>query len=203
MRRISVILGLLFFLGLTACARYQVVQIPLREADLYPLTHSVAGVTIAIDEMMDPARVEKYFGVDLIKGGILPINVIFSNHGNRRFNVRPSDVVLYKGKEAIDPLPIEVVVRTAKRRSMFLMGSTSRRVVQFFSGVTLKETILLPNETYQGILFFPASTEKEPQEGRYFTVLKLFGESSFKLQIALTDLGTKRRIHFGPFPLSR
>ena len=190
-------------MGLAACTRYQVVQMPVREADLYPLTHRMAGVTVAVDEMKDKEKVVKYFGVNLLKEEILPINIIFSNHGKRRFTVKPSDVMLLKGKESIDPMPLEYVVQAAKRRSMVLMGGTSRRISQFFFDVALRETVLLPNETLQGVLFFPAPAKKESKKDRYFVILRLFGESSFKVNVALTDLGTMKRIHFGPFPLSR
>src|SRR5262245_22687947 len=101
--------------GLGACAgTYQVVRMPQREADLYPLSQTQAGVTIAIDEIKDAARAERYFGADLIKARILPVAVVVSNYGQHPVIVKPSDILLHQGKEIVDPLPIEVVLASAK-----------------------------------------------------------------------------------------
>lgn len=193
--------SLLFLFGLTACGSYKVVKLPLREADLYPLSQTREGITVAIDEIGNPERAMKFFDVNLIKKGILPINIVVSNHGEHRAVLKPSDVMVLRGKEVIDPLPIEAVAEIAKRDSLFITDKTSQQIEKFLSNISLTETILIPNESYHGVLFFKVAIRKKKQY-RFFTIVRLFREESPKVRIAITDLETNKRLHFGPFPLS-
>src|SRR3954468_9211233 len=87
---------------LAGCAgSYRVVKMPPYEADLYPLTQTRAGITVAIDEIKNVQRAERYFGADLVKEGILPVNVVVSNYGKQRVIVKPSDILLHRGKEIV------------------------------------------------------------------------------------------------------
>src|SRR3954469_7328902 len=104
----------LLALVLSACAGSQrAVQLPQYGADLYPQAQTLAGVTVAVDEMNSAERVERLFGADLIKEGILPVNVVVSNFGKQRLRLKPSDILFYQGKEVIDPLPVETVMAAA------------------------------------------------------------------------------------------
>ena len=47
-----------------------------------------------VDEMKASERVERLFGADLIKEGILPVNVVVSNFGKQRLLLKPSDIML-------------------------------------------------------------------------------------------------------------
>jgi hypothetical protein len=177
------------------------VQLPLREADLYPLSQTRAGITAAVDEITSADRAKDYFGVDLIKEGLLPINIIVSNHGEHRFTIKPSDVLLLRGKEVIDPVPTEMVAGIAKRGFWGITEKTAQRIDGFFVNLALKEAVLIPGETYQGVLFFRA-IKGETEENRFFTIMRLFREGGLRLQVAITDLETNERVHFGPFVLS-
>lgn len=201
MPRVAVLFLLPLF-GLAACASYTVVQIPQREADLYPWAQTRAGITVAIDEINSATRAKRYFGANLIKVGILPVNVIISNHGEHRFIVKPSDVLLLRGKAVVDPLPIEMVVKIVKRHYRFMRSKTARRIDEFFENMALKEMVLIPNESYQGVLFFEDTRPKKERD-RFFTIVNLFREGGLKLRVHVTDLETRERIHFGPFSLSR
>ena len=57
-----------------------------READLYPLSQTKAGITVAVDEISNTERATQYFGIDMFEHGILPINVVISNHTERSPN---------------------------------------------------------------------------------------------------------------------
>jgi hypothetical protein len=188
---------------LAGCASsYDVVRLPEREADLYPLSQTKAGVTIAIDEIKTVARAERYFGADLIKEGIVPVAVLVSNYGENRVIVKPSDVLLHRGKEVVDPLPVEIVIATAKSQRWFLRSKTEERIDSFFESLVFRETALLPDETYQGVMFFPAPKPRRTQD-TYFTALSLFREGGPKIRVGVTDTETRDRLHFGPFSLSR
>src|ERR687896_2232852 len=105
------LLSCLLVLAVAGCSSsYRVVQVPQYGADLYPQSQTKSGVTVAIDEMKAAERVERLFGADLIKEGILPVNVVVSNFGKQRILLKPSDILLYQGKEVIDPVPVEMVM---------------------------------------------------------------------------------------------
>ena len=183
---------------LSACSSsYRVVQVPQYGADLYPQAQSRSGITVAVDEMKNPERVERMFGADLIKEGILPVNVVVSNFGKQRLLLKPSDILFYQGKEVIDPLPVEMVMATAKHQK-YLRTSTQREVDKYFGDATLKETAVNPNETYRGIMFFPVPAPKRSVD-RFFTSLSIFREDGPKMRIGITNLDSGERVLFAPF----
>jgi len=196
--RVTFVALVTFALASCAGGSYQVVWLPQRDADLYPLAQKQAGITIAIDEIKSPARAERYFGADLIDNGIVPVAVIISNYGGHRVNVKPSDVLVSRGKEVIDPLPLELVVRTAKRAHGFVGRKAEEQIDAFFKNVAFSETLLFPNDTYQGVMFFPAP-KPEKTSGQFFTALSLWREAGPKVLVGATDLDTRERLHFGPF----
>jgi hypothetical protein len=177
------------------------VQLPEREADLYPLSQTRAQITIAIDEITSAERGGRYFGANLIHEGILPLAVVVSNYGAHRVVVRPSDILLHRGTEIIDPLPIETVTAIAKSQHWFLRSKTEKEVESYFKRVAFKETILIPEETYQGIVFFPIPQPKSSSD-TLFTMLSLFGNSRLQVQVGVRDLESHDRHLFGPFSLS-
>ena len=202
MKDIRVFAPVLLALFLVSCAgSYQVVQIPQYAADLYPLSQTKAGVTIAIDEIKNPTRVARYFGADLIRVGVLPVSIVVSNHGENRAVVKPSDILLHRGKEIIDPIPVEVVAAAAKRQHGTLRSETEKKVDSFFENIAFKETVLLPNDTYQGVMFFAIPRTGE-RRGRFFTVLRAFREEGPRILLGVTDLDTGERLRFGPLSLS-
>src|SRR5919201_4373236 len=123
---------------------------PDYEADVHPLSQTRAGVTIAIDEITRPERVERLFGADLTRDGIVPVNVVVSNFSKQRVSVKPTDVLLSRGKEVIDPLSMEYVVAMERRH-----GS-----VRAYESAMFRETVLAPGETYRGVMFFAVPTPK-------------------------------------------
>ena len=186
---------------LSACSSsYRVVQVPQYGADLYPQAQTRSGITVAIDEINSPERAARLFGADLIKEGILPVNVVVSNFGKQRLLLKPSDILFYQGKEVIDPLPVEMVMATAKRQK-YLRTSTEKQVDKYFGDAMLKETVVSPNESYRGIMFFALPAPKHPVD-RFFTRLSIFRDDGPKMRIGLTNLDTGERVLFAPFSLS-
>jgi hypothetical protein len=185
---------------LSACASsYRVVQVPQYGADLYPQSQTRSGITVAVDEMKNAERVERLFGADLIKEGILPVNVVVSNFGKQRLLLKPSDILLYQGSEVIDPIPVEMVMATAKRQK-YLRSSTEKAVDKYFGDAMLKETALYPNETYRGIMFFAVPAPKQPLD-RFFAKLSLYRDDAPKLRIGVTNLDSGERVLFAPFSI--
>jgi len=195
---LPVLLGLV----LLGCVRsYQVVQVPQYEADLYPLAQTKAGITIAIDEIKRPERAQRYFGADLIKAGILPVHIVISNHGKHRVAVKPSDIILHRGKEVLDPLPLELVAARAKRQQRFLSADTEEEISKFFDDAIFKERVVAPNDTHRGVIFFAVPPPKKATD-RFFTSLSVFREGGPRIRVGVTNLDTSERLLFGPFSLA-
>lgn len=193
-----VILGVL---AVTGCATgtYHVVEYPQREADLYPLSQTVDGLSVAIDEVRSGQRVDRYFGADLTRRDILPVAVVVSNNSTHRVTITPADVLLHKGSDVIDPLPIQEVIEVA-RDEHALMSSSETDVARYFDSLALKETVLQPGESYRGVLFFLLPRPKKKDEN--YSFLPLFNPSSLQVVVGARDMDTRERYHFGPFSLA-
>lgn len=189
-------------LGLAGCAgpRLDVAPMPQRDADLYPWAVEKAGVVVAVDEIADPERMQQYFGVDLREHGVLPVNVIVSNRSDRPVTIGPADVLLVEDREVIDPLPIARVARIAEREGA--VDGDDADLNDHFASLALETTTLEPNESYQGVLFFPrAHTEQAGGDDPLRSILRLFGRE-LRMNIGVTDARTGERLHFGPFRLA-
>jgi hypothetical protein len=202
MKPIRALLYALLALAIAGCAgSYRVVQVPQYGADLYPQAQTRSGVTVAIDEMKTSDRVERLFGADLIKEGILPVSVVVSNFGKQRLLLKPSDLLLYRGKEVIDPIPVEMVMSIAKRQKSFLRASTREEVDKYFEEATFKETALNPSETYRGVMFFALPAPKRLMD-RFFTSWNVYRDGGPKMRMGLTNLDSGERVLFSPFPVT-
>jgi hypothetical protein len=192
----------LILLGLVAgcSSSYRVVQVPQYGADLYPQSQTRAGITVAVDEMTSAERVERLFGADLVKEGVLPVNVVVSNYGKQRLLLKPSDILLHQGKEVIDPVPVEMVMAIAKRQKSFLRDSTAEEVDKYFKEHTFKETALQPSETYRGVMFFAVPTPKRWTD-RFFTSWTVYRDGGPKVRVGVTTLDSGDRVLFAPFPV--
>lgn len=199
---IPVFIAALLALALLGCARsYRVVEVPQYGADLYPLSQTRAGITVAVDEIRGAERAERFFGSDLIREGIFPVNVVISNFSKQRVTVKPSDILLYRGKEIIDPLPLEMVVATAKRQHGFLSSSTEGEVNKFFESSTFKEAVVMPNESYRGVVFFAPPKTKGIVD-RWFRRLSVYNEAGPRVRMGVTNLDSGDRLLFGPFSIA-
>jgi hypothetical protein len=195
--------GLLLLIPIVAggCASsYRVVQVPQYGADLYPQAQTRSGITVAVDEMKSAERVERMFGADLIREGILPVNVVISNFGKQRLLLKPSDILLHQGKEVIDPIPVEMVMASAKRQKAFLRSGTEAEVDKHFADTTLKEIALYPNETYRGVMYFAVPAPKKVMD-RFFTTWTVYRDDGPKVRVGVTNLDSGERVLFAPFPI--
>jgi hypothetical protein len=189
-------------LGLAGCAgsSYQVVQIPQRAADLYPVSQTKSGVTVAIDEIRSPDRVEKYFGTNLTRHGVLPLEIIISNSSEHQIVVTPADVLLHQGAQVIDPVPLPMVTAMAKAPYR-LRAKTRAQVDQYFQELAFTDVTLPRGANYQGVIFFSVPRHQRPADD-LFSVLPLFSEYRMRVQIGVRDTENETRLQFGPFTLS-
>ena len=197
--RSAVFLSVFVVLALPGCTRsYQVVEVPQYGADLYPTSQTRSGVTVAIDEIRTADRAKRYFGVNLIREGILPVNVVVSNYGKQRVAVKPSDIVLSSWKDIMDPVPLELVVAAAKREHGRLPSSGEAQLGKFFRGAAFREAVVLPNETYSGVVFFALPPPQRHMEG-WFRTVSTYGTGMSRIQVGVTGLDGGERMRFGPF----
>jgi hypothetical protein len=187
---------------LSCCASsYSVVQLPERDADLYPRSQTRDGVTIAIDEIRGGQRATTYFGTNLTRKGVLPVAVVVSNYGTERVLVKPSDILVHRGNDIIDPLPVETIIAMAKDERWFLREKTEKEVEKYFEGLVFTESVVMPAETYQGVMFFPAP-RPERNSGSLFSVMTLFREGGPRIRVGMRTLDSQNRVLFGPFSLT-
>lgn len=156
------ILTLLLILAAhTACTQTPFFSpLPIRDADLYPDSQTKAGIAIAVDQLTYPRRVEQYFGVDLLRSQVLPISIIVSNHGQNRYVIKPSDVLLMHGKDVIDPVPMEAVGETFYDEYGRISKDVARKIESYFGKVMLQETVVGPHDNYQGMIFLKPDRRK-------------------------------------------
>ena len=174
-------------------------QMPQRDADLYPWAEKQAGVVVAVDEIVEPARLEQYFGANLLEQGIVPIAVVVSNRSTGPVAIGPADVLLVQGRRVIDPLPLARVAEAIAAASGNRGGADLRRRL---SGVSLQQATLAPNESHQGVLFFPYRPAEKPRdEDTLRSILRLF-EGGLRMKVGVTQADTGARLHFGPFRLA-
>jgi hypothetical protein len=145
--------------------------------------------------------VARLFGADLIKEGILPVNVVVSNFGKQHILLKPSDILLHRGEEVIDPVPVEMVMALAKRQKSFLRDSTKEEVDKYFKQATFKETAIYPSETYRGVMFFAVPAPKRRFD-RYFTSWNVYRDGGPKIRIGFTALDSGERVVFAPLPVT-
>ena len=202
MKHIPLQSALVLALFVSGCASsYRAPQLPQYGADLYPQSHSRAGVTVAIDEIKARERVERLFGADLIKEGILPVNVVVSNFGKQHILLKPSDILLHKGGEVIDPVPVEMVMALAKRQMSLFRESTKQEVDKYFKEATFRETALHPSETYRGVMFFAVPAPKSSLD-RFFTSWSFDRDAGPKMRIGFTNLDSGERVVLAPFRIT-
>ncbi len=187
---------------LASCASYRFLELPIREADLYPEGETRSGVSIAIDEMADPVRVRRYFAIDLLARGILPVQVIVSNHSEHRVAVAPSDVLLMSRRQVVDPVPVELVAQLLIQDRIFVSRDTQDKIRDFYADLAMRDWVVPPGLTYAGVLFFSVPQPRTLVE-RYYHALGPFALGSMRLFVAVTDLDQDERIRFGPFTLYR
>ena len=137
----------------------------------------------------------------VISEGIFPVNVVVSNHSKQRVSVSPSDILLYRGKEIIDPVPVEMVVASARRQHGYVASSAEVQVSKFFESSTFRETVLQPNESYRGVVFFAPPVPKRLID-RWFRMLNTYSEGGPKIRLGVTGMDSGDRMLFGPFSVA-
>lgn len=185
---------------LVACASYQVVRIPVRDAGLYPISQTLGEITVGIDAIEDGHRAARYFGVDLLAQGVMPVVITVSNHGSARAALDPANILLRQGSSVVDPLPLEHIVK--KVIGWRMSEGTATQTTHYLRDLSFQERVLMAGDTYRGVLFFPMTEERDTTADG-FTVLDVFSAYSTKLTVVVSELDGNKRYRFGPFTLKQ
>ena len=115
-RELRILLTLIPLVMATGCAAtFEVVRAPTRDADLFPKSQRVGRTIVAIYAITDAGLARRYFGTELVERGVVPVQVIVSNHGEKPISTRPADVLALRGQEVVDPVPLATIVALASR----------------------------------------------------------------------------------------
>jgi hypothetical protein len=170
---------------------------PARAAELYPATQTQADVIFAVDAVTTDERAGRYFGADLLSHQILPVAVLVTNRSRHRVIVRPGDVLMHLGDTVIDPLPPRLVAGLASGEGTEPDSAFAR----YFDGLSFKETMVEPGESYHGVMFFALPESAMGGVGGY-TTIPVFSTGGLQLVAEVRDMETRNRLRFGPFSLS-
>ncbi len=195
--RLAAVLAVLLLCG--ACGSFDLVRPPARSADVYPDAHGRDGVVVAVDEITQPKRAKRYFGADLLRHGILPVQIVVSNHTGDRIQITPADILLQHGRQIIDPLPLERVVEIPASKGLMITDGAEESLQKFYESIVFRETVVAPGETYQGVLFFQGERQSKRSSSRFFRVVSAYFQPELRLRVLSTNLETRERLGFGPF----
>lgn len=191
---------ILAFCLLMGCTSYHVVRIPVRDAGLYPISQTLDAISVGIDPIKDGERSARYFGIDLLEQGIMPVVITVSNHGTSRAGVNPVNILLRRGNSVVDPLPLEHII--SKATAWRMSEETATQTKHYLRSLAFQNRVLMAGDTYQGVLFFPVR-QKHDTAASGFTVVDVFSGNLMKLTVVVTDLGERKRYHFGPFSVEQ
>ena len=91
-QKIIIIALFVFFLG--ACTSYKVEPLSFKAPGSYKNVQEVADAKVAAKAYDDPKQAEKVFGFNIIKSGLLPVQVVFDNLGNHELTINDKQVFL-------------------------------------------------------------------------------------------------------------
>lgn len=198
--------GFLALVALACATPVELVEPPARKADLFAGAMRSGSLVVAIDSVTETRRAERYFGADLRAHGLLPAQIIVTNLGDTAVEVDPADVLVQQGRNVIDPVPIAHVAALCKEVSGLTDGDEAEQIDAHFAKLAFESMMVAPGETVRGWMFFDVGVEEEDElaDSPWFRVVSLHGAGSrVGLRMAVTENGTRQRLHFGPFRLDR
>jgi hypothetical protein len=203
----TVVSPCLLWVAVLACASpVELVEPPARKADLFATAMRSGSLVVAVDSVTESKRAVRYFGTDLREQGLLPAQIIVTNLGDTAVEVDPADVLVQRGRAVIDPVPVAYAAALCKETSGLTSGDEAEQIDAHFAKMAFESTVVAPGETVRGWMFFDVGVdeEKDVDENPWFRVVSLHGAgSSVSLRVAVTENGTRQRLHFGPFRLDR
>ena len=85
---------LLFIPLLCSCVSYKSQELSFQPPEAYTHSDVIAGATVAAQGYTDKKEAKNAFGFDIIKAGVLPVQVIINNKSNRSLEIVPEQTFL-------------------------------------------------------------------------------------------------------------
>ena len=95
---------LLLALYLGGCSTYKVKPLPFKEPSAYPNALKAAGAIIAAKAYDEKKEAGEAFGFDVLGAGLLPVQVIFDNRGQKVLSINPAQTFLEDEKGNLWPI---------------------------------------------------------------------------------------------------
>lgn len=92
--RYLAVLGLLLTLSFSGCATYEPKVAPFKLPEAYQNVQRVADTYVAARAWNNEAEAQQAFGFNIIKAGLLPVQVSFDNRGAQTLAIVPSQTFL-------------------------------------------------------------------------------------------------------------
>jgi hypothetical protein len=81
-------------LALSACVSYKQQEVPFRPPGAYGNVQTVAGAKVAAESYADKGKAREAFGFNIRKAGLLPVQVIVDNTGEKTLQLVPEQTFL-------------------------------------------------------------------------------------------------------------
>jgi hypothetical protein len=109
---IGAVLGAVVGCGMT----YQAKPLPFKAPSNYPNATEIAGGTIAAKAFVDAVEAKEIFGFNIREAGMLPVQVVFDNTGNRSLEINGGQTFLEDKAGNLWPiLPSEMAYERASK----------------------------------------------------------------------------------------
>jgi hypothetical protein len=94
----------LSLLLITACSTYKPQATPFRLPQSYANVQNLNGLNVAAFTWQDEEEAKAAFGFNVIKAGLLPVQVVFDNQTLQTFQINPSQTFLVNDRQELFPV---------------------------------------------------------------------------------------------------
>ena len=103
--------------AMIACgAAYKAKPLPFKNPSNYPNATEIAGGTIAAKAYVNPEEAREIFGFNIREAGMLPVQVVFDNKGDKSIEINGGQTFLEDGEGNLWPiLPSEMAYERASK----------------------------------------------------------------------------------------
>ncbi len=102
LRSFSIIFLLLLLI--TSCSTYKPQATPFRLPQAYTNVQNLNGLSVAAFSWQNEEEAKAAFGFNVIKAGLLPVQVVFDNQTPQTFQINPSQTFLVNDREELFPV---------------------------------------------------------------------------------------------------
>jgi hypothetical protein len=149
---ISLIFLTMLVLFSSGCSTsYKVKPLPFKSPASLNNVVSIAGAEVAAIAFVDPAQTKEAFGFDILGAGMLPVQVVFDNHGSNSLEINAQQTFLEDEKGNLWPIlskeiAYERATKYAQTKKIFekgayhgFLGAAAGSIIGAAIGIVLPE----------------------------------------------------------------